>query len=556
MAGSDMAERRHQQHDRQPDTPAVRLSDSSQDAMSDSSIDPPLQTAVEQAPSTSRKRRPPALQDARFVDKWTFNWTSDLLRRGMATPLDDDDLPGLLEEDTSAYNRAYMEELWRRERQRAHAEAERRRRSGKRRLCGHAMRNLFRPAKPSLYHALIGDYFARTWWAQVLLATSMAARLGQSLALGLLIQQFATEDEDDDGSQTNANTNTKRGYIWSATLIGCGIVFLFTKQQQFFITHRKGMTMRLGLLAAIYSKALKLSSIGGTNSISSGQVVNLASNDVERYLSGSPLMIYLIYAPIEALAILATGCSIMGWAFAAGFGLLLVFIPLQLYLARRFASLRSKVAAITDARCNLVSQACQGVRIMKMHGWENKFAERIEAIRAQEMNKIIKASEYKSLNEAINFSTTAAVGVVTFSIHVWAGGTLSSRIVFSSLSLINILQSSATRIFSNAVMHLSECYVSSRRIQTFFETPDVSDSPDGVDRNKSNVGDANESPISLKDVTCHWAEPTRRISTKEDANDEAFRPALNQSIAASWTTLLRNWSSRKWKVGPSSMHCG
>ena len=153
------------------DMAVASLSDSSQYAMSDSSIDPPVQTAVEQAPSTSRKRRPPALQaDATsVVSKWTFNWTSDLLRRGMAKPLDDDDLPGLLEEDTSTYNRVYMEELWRRERQRAHAEAERRRQSGKRRLCGYAVRNLFRPAKPSLYHALIGDYFARTWWAQVLL---------------------------------------------------------------------------------------------------------------------------------------------------------------------------------------------------------------------------------------------------------------------------------------------------------------------------------------------------------------------------------------------------
>jgi len=433
----------------------------------------------------------------------------------MAKPLEDEDLPDLLKGDTSAYNRGYVEDLWRKEQERAHAEAERRRRKQRK---PNALRNLFRPARPSLYHALLGDYFAKTWWAQALLATSMAARLGQSLALGLLIQQFASSDED-------GNTNTKSGYIWSCTLIGCGVVFLFTKQHQFFITHRKGMAMRLGLLAAIYSKALKLSSVGGA--ISSGQVVNLASNDVERYLSGSPLMIYFIYAPIEALAVLAAGCSIMGWAFAAGFGLLLIFIPLQLYLARRFASLRSKVAAITDSRCNLVSQACQGVRLMKMYAWEFKFAERIETIRAREMNKIIKASEYKSLNEAINFCTTIAVGVVTFSVHVWAGGTLSSRIVFSSLSLINILQSSATRIFSTAVMHLSECYVSSSRIQTFFETPDVSDWPNDLAAHEGNAFDKSTSLIALENLTCYWDESTRREIAKEDGNGEPFRPALS-----------------------------
>ncbi|KAL9182261.1 hypothetical protein ACHAXT_012913 [Thalassiosira profunda] len=327
----------------------------------------------------------------------------------------------------------------------------------------------------------------------------MAARLGQSLALGLLIEQFTPSEEP---------RNTKMGYAWACTLIGCGLLFLFCKQMQFFITHRKGFTLKVGLLAVIYDKALRLSSV--SRDMSSGQVINLASNDVERYLTGAPTMLYFVYAPIESLAILGTGIAFLGPAFCAGFALMLIFVPLQLFLSRKFASLRFKVANLTDARVNLVGQAVIGARVMKMNAWEGKFAERIAEAREMEMRKIVRASRFKALNEAISFSTTAVVSVVMFSCHVWMGGTLTSKAVFSSLSLINLLSSSMTRIFSNAVMHLSECYASSKRLQSFLRTPDKRLRPpidrQGVAGLRTGI---DEPIISLSGATCYWDESSR-----------------------------------------------
>jgi len=88
----------------------------------------------------------------------------------------------------------------------------------------------------------------------------------------------------------------------------------------------------------------RLSSVAGRNSISVGPTMNLISNDVERFMLATLFASYIIWAPLQAIAILVIGLFMIGPAFAAGVGILLfVFIPTQMILGKRFASLRSKV---------------------------------------------------------------------------------------------------------------------------------------------------------------------------------------------------------------------
>ena len=104
------------------------------------------------------------------------------------------------------------------------------------------------------------------------------------------------------------------------------------------------MQIRTAAVEAIFTKSLKLKSTADKESISSGQIMNMVSNDVERFMLASLFVFYIIWAPLQALAILIVGWRVIGTAFVAGFALLfLVFVPLQFYLSKRFAVLRSKV---------------------------------------------------------------------------------------------------------------------------------------------------------------------------------------------------------------------
>jgi len=217
------------------------------------------------------------------------------------------------------------------------------------------------------------------------------------------------------------------------------------------------------MISAIYHKSLRLSSTHQDTAASYGKIMNLASNDVERFLLSALFVSYLIWSPLQSLAILYVGWTLVGRAFAAGFALLVFgFVPLQIFLSRRFIHYRSKIAGITDTRVNFVSQAVYGSRLMKMSGFEWRFLERIQEIRRKEVKQITQANELKALNEALFFCSNVVISAVIFVVHVLSGETLTPRDVFTVFTLVNIIQLEMTKHVALGVMvsHGSCCFKS------------------------------------------------------------------------------------------------
>ena len=316
------------------------------------------------------------------------------------------------------------------------------------------------------------------------------------------------------------------------------------------------MQLRCSCVAAIYEKTLKLSSTHQETNASSGTIMNLASNDVERFLLAALFISHLIWSPIQSIAILFVGWVQLGPAFAVGFCLLIFgFVPAQFYLSNRFAFLRSKIAGITDQRVQFVSQAVQGARVMKMSGYEDRFLDRISEGRKREVSQIARANTLKALNEAMFFACNIVVSLVIFLVHVgWLGGTLTPGNVYTVFTLVNILQLELTKHVSLGVMGVSEVYVSISRIQRFLEFPEKPESletepnPNQTEVSKTYKESKNDAPaISLQNIDCCWnfveepfgavtgdspimpAKPPSVVSTKSEMDDSiggnSFREA-------------------------------
>jgi ABC-type multidrug transport system fused ATPase/permease subunit len=387
-------------------------------------------------------------------------------------------------------------------------------------------------AYPSLHRALVKDFLWSTWYCQPCMLASSTARLVQALALGYLLQTFeSSEPESDLGTGGSGSGGGGNGYLWVGVLVSSGLIVLMEHHHVFFWTWRRGMQYRISCIAAIYDKSLRLNSTSATEQLpslsagnrkktssksgnargsvsgaSSGKIVNLATNDVERFMMATLFASYIIWAPLQSLAILGLGWWVIGWSFAAGFGLLLfLFVPLQLWLSKRFAYMRSRIAAITDERVTMVSQAVSGVRVMKISGWEDNFQARIASIRKREVEQIEHVNIYRVLNEAIFFVCNVTTSVCIFLIHVGSGGVLTPRNVFTTMVLINVAQMEITKHLSLGVMGVAECWVSISRIQRFLETPELEQRcellppSDNDDENGTNA-----SAIIASHVTCHW----------------------------------------------------
>jgi ATP-binding cassette subfamily C (CFTR/MRP) protein 4 len=346
------------------------------------------------------------------------------------------------------------------------------------------------------------------------------ARIGQAVVVGELIQYFSSH-------ATSNTSSSKEGFIWAAILVLCGLVTVFEHHHVFFITWRKGLQLKVAMVAAIYAKATRLGAMGSSSSVSSGQVVNLAGNDADRFLMACLFGPYLWWGPAYTVGVLVAGIMIIGPSFLAGFSLLLIFVPLQFYLSYRFATLRSKVAHITDRRITLVSQAVGGARVMKMSGWETQFEERIEKIRQLESARIQKANRLRALNEAIYFTSSIIMNVVIFVVYVRIqGGTLTPRKVFSCMALINVVQFELMKHFALGVMGVSECSVSVSRIQDFLRSPEIVTPV--LPAESTLISEKVQPIISLNGVTCHW-----KLAASSQTASDVDRNTSNEDSEAS-----------------------
>ncbi len=273
--------------------------------------------------SATMARPPNPLSQASLLSKSFFMWPYSLLKVGMERSLEEHDLPHIMEQESSVHNRNLFEKVWNDELERV----EKYNSTNKRHI------------QPSLYRALMTDFFKTTWIIQPIVLLSSIARMVMSVALGNLTQAFITRNGLD-------------GYLWAGILVLCNFIVLMEHHFVFFIISRKGMNMRTAAVAAIFSKSLRLGSISIsrgtlTNHITSGQIMNLVSNDVERFYLTSIYISYIVWAPTQAIGILIIGIKLIGLAFVIGMGLLMfIFIPFQVYLSKNFASVRSKVSVM------------------------------------------------------------------------------------------------------------------------------------------------------------------------------------------------------------------
>lgn len=272
-------------------------------------------------PTITRSENP--YLNASLLSKFFFRWPYSMLQVGIQRTLEEIDLPNIMEQESSSYNRNHFEKIWEDELKRV-----------EKYKCTNKKK---KKIKPSLHRALLVDFFKTTWMIQPMMFCSSVARIVMSLALGNLTQAFI---DSDDGAKE---------YLWAGVLVVCNFVVLMEHHHVFFITSRKGMNMRTAAVAAIFSKSLRLSSIGNShgldgNHITSGQIMNLVSNDVERFFITALFISYLIWAPLQSIAILVIGMKMIGPSFLVGMGILLfIFVPVQVYLSKKFASVRSKV---------------------------------------------------------------------------------------------------------------------------------------------------------------------------------------------------------------------
>uniref|UniRef100_A0A3Q1N659 ATP binding cassette subfamily C member 4 n=1 Tax=Bos taurus TaxID=9913 RepID=A0A3Q1N659_BOVIN len=284
-------------------------------------------------------------------------------------------------------------------------------------------------------------------------------RVVQPIFLGKMISYVENYDPTD-----SAALHEACGY--AAGLSACVLLWAVLHHLCFYHMQRVGMRLRVAVCHMIYRKALRLSS-SAMGKTTTGQIVNLLSNDVNRFDQVTMFLHYLWVGPLQAIAVTALLWMEIGMSCLAGMVVLIILLLLQSCFGMLFSSLRSKTAALTDKRIRTISEVITGIRTIKMNAWEKSFIDLITRLRKKEISKILRSSYLRGMNLATFFAVSKIMIFVTFIANELLDNLITASQVFVVVTLFEALRFSSTLYFPMAVEKVSEAVVSIRRIKNF-----------------------------------------------------------------------------------------
>lgn len=265
------------------------------------------------------------------------------------------------------------------------------------------------------------------------------------------------------------------GILMAVALFVMGVLSTLALHQFWQRSTGVGVGIRTSLITTIYRKGLLLSS-KAKQDFSTGKVTNLMSTDTTRldFLAGYFHILWT--APLMILLILVLLLVNMGPTALVGFVFLTLFGPIQARIVSALSVIRRKSTLITDARVKLTQEVLQGMRVIKFYGWEEAFLGKLEGLRNKELKYVRTLLISRSGIAAVNLTVPVIAATLTFVAYSLTGNELTPAIVFSSLSLFNIMRM-PLMIFPQVVSAMVDANVSVRRIEELLLADELEDLP-------------------------------------------------------------------------------
>jgi len=314
--------------------------------------------------------------------------------------------------------------------------------------------------KPSLTMAIIRSTKWTMIWCLIVAILFSFVRIFTSWVLRKLIDSYLGPKGE--------------SYKWSGALAACLVVGLYFEHHYnhigtYFPTHVRG-----GLVSLIYSKVTKLSLYTLTK-ISPGQVINLASNDVNVFDEFGVYFPKCLVAPIVLIASGALLWIDFGVLCLVGLGYIVMWFPLQALYIVKSESKSEERNQISDDRVKLTRESIEGIRLLKMYAWELRFKSRIFDLRNKEVSELKKLFMGESIWRGLSFSSIA---IATFLIYMpvyLTDGELTPGNVFSTIYLFSFIRLYGSFFVNQGLVFLVAANMVIKRTEKLLETPEIGD---------------------------------------------------------------------------------
>jgi len=172
---------------------------------------------------------------------------------------------------------------------------------------------------------------------------------------------------------------------------------------------------------------------------------------------------------VVAIAMLT---NMLGAAGFVGLFIMVAFMPLNMKIMQAQFKYQKRITERRDERVELLTELLQGMKLIKLLGWEQEMADKLDSKRQEEL-AAIKTKVFLEAGSTLMFvGMPVLVNVTTFAAYVILGNELTATKAFTSLALFEVLQFPLTA-FPRIVQAVLELQVSVNRLTNFFQLPEL-----------------------------------------------------------------------------------
>uniref|UniRef100_A0A8C9T4P4 Cystic fibrosis transmembrane conductance regulator n=1 Tax=Scleropages formosus TaxID=113540 RepID=A0A8C9T4P4_SCLFO len=406
------------------------------------------------------------VEEAGFLSRFFFCWTSPILRKGYKQKLELSDVYKTPSFDSADHLSERLEREWDRE------------------LASSKKR-------PRLFRALRRCFFRPFALYGLLLYFGEASKTVQPQLLGRIIASFDPLNEEE----------ASQGYYLALGLCLLFVARFLLLQPAIFGLHHLGMQIRIALFSLIYKKTLKLSS-RVLDKISTGQLVSLMSAHLNK-LDESPGLAHFVWiSPLQCILCLGLIWDLIDFNTLSVLGSLTVLAIIQACLNMTFPSTRAKRAKLISRRLALTSEIVENIHSVKAYGWEEVMETTIKNIRQEEMTLTRKIGSLRYFYSAAYFFSAFIVvlsGVLPYALTK----SIALRRIFTTASYCMVLRMTVTRQLPNAIQMW--WFSLRRKLQSFYLTKE---------EYKALEYNLTTTDMELVNVTASWDEEIGELFEK------------------------------------------
>ncbi|KAM6436507.1 cystic fibrosis transmembrane conductance regulator isoform 2-T2 [Liasis olivaceus] len=353
------------------------------------------------------------LEKANVFSRLFFRWTKPILRKGYRQRLELSDIYQISAADSADNLSEKLEREWDRE--------------------------LASKKKPKLINALRRCFFWKFMFYGIILYLGEVTKSVQPLLLGRIIASYDPSN----------SLERSIAYYLAIGLCLLFIVRMLLLHPAIFGLHHIGMQIRIAMFSLIYKKILKLSS-RVLDKISTGQLVSLLSNNLNKFDEGLALAHFVWIAPLQVVLLMGLLWEMLQASALCGLGFLILVVLFQAWLGRMMMKYRDQRAGKINERLVITSEMIENIQSVKAYCWEDAMENMIESLRQSELKLTQKAAYVRYFNSSAFFFSGFFVVFLAVLPYALNHGIILRKI-FTTISFCIVLRMTVTRQFPWAV---------------------------------------------------------------------------------------------------------